>query len=46
MFAYMVIYLGIINYAIKDAETVSIIIVYALSCGIGNLIRMKLEKHG
>lgn len=44
MFAYMVIYLLIINYAIKDEKnSLPLLIVYALSSGVGNYIAMILH---
>ena len=44
MMIYIFIYLAIITYAIKNVETIPLILIYAFSCGIGNWIRMKLEK--
>ena len=44
MFTYMVIYLLIINYAIKDEKnSLPLLIVYAASSGIGNYIAMILH---
>ena len=44
MFLYMTIYLLIINYAIKDEKnSLSLLIVYALSSGVGNYIAMILR---
>ena len=44
MFAYMVIYLLIINYAIKDEKnSLPLLIIYALSSGVGNYIAMILH---
>jgi len=43
MFIYMVLYLGIIAYAIKDTNTFSLIVVYALSCGLGNYLELLWE---
>jgi hypothetical protein len=44
MFTYMVIYLLIINYAIKDEKnTIPLLIVYALSSGVGNYLAMSLK---
>lgn len=45
MFIYMSIYLSIIAFAIKDVDSVSMIIVYAFSCGIGNYLRVNYEKN-
>lgn len=49
MFIYMLFYLGILAYAIKDSNTWILIITYASACSIGNYIIMKREirkKHG
>jgi hypothetical protein len=44
MVTYMVIYLVIINYAIKDEKnSLPLLIVYALSSGVGNYIAMSLH---
>jgi uncharacterized protein YebE (UPF0316 family) len=43
MFFYMLFYLGIIAYAIKDSNTLSLLITYALACSLGNYIVMKFE---
>jgi len=45
MFSYMVIYLFIITYAIKDANTVPLLIAYASACGSGNWVIMKWENR-
>ena len=45
MFSYMTIYLFLIAYALKDAETVPMLLAYALSCGVGNYVIMLWEKH-
>ena len=45
MVAYMSIYLFIISYAIKDANTIPLLIAYALACGIGNFCIMKWENR-
>lgn len=45
MLIYMIIYLSIIDYAIKDANTLLMILTYALSCGVGNFMRVFLEKY-
>ena len=44
MFSYMIIYLLIINYAIKDEKnSLSLLLIYALSSGIGNYLAMSLH---
>ena len=44
MFAYMVVYLLIINYAIKEGKnSLPLLIVYAVSSGIGNWVAMALK---
>ena len=45
MVIYMSIYLFIISYAIKDGDTVPLLISYALSCGAGNWVIMKWENR-
>ena len=45
MFTYMLMYLFLIAYALKDSETTSILISYALSCGAGNYCVMLWEKR-
>lgn len=45
MFVYMAIYLGIISFAIKDSDTLLLIFVYALSCGVGNYLEILWEKR-
>ena len=44
MAVYMSIYLCILAYVFKDINSVLLIVVYALSCGIGNFIRVRHEK--
>lgn len=44
MFVYMSIYLSIIAFAIKDVDSIFMILVYAFSCGIGNFLRVSYEK--
>ena len=44
MFIYMLIYLNIIDMAFKDNQTFWMIGTYALSCGLGNYLRVKREK--
>jgi uncharacterized protein YebE (UPF0316 family) len=47
MVSYMAIYLFIISYAIKDANTIPLLVAYAVACGLGNWCIMKWEKkHG
>ncbi len=44
MVVYMTIYLLIINFAMKDEKNaISLLIVYALSSGVGNYIAMALR---
>jgi hypothetical protein len=43
MFSYMLAYLFIVAYAIKDSSTYSLLIVYALSCAVGNYITIYLD---
>jgi len=45
MFTYMLMYLFLIAYALKDSETITILISYALSCGAGNYCVMLWEKR-
>jgi hypothetical protein len=45
MFSYMMVYLKIIDLALKDANTTLMIFSYALSCGLGNFIRVRQEKN-
>lgn len=45
MTIYMIIYLGIISYAIKDKETLALIISYSLACGAGNYLEILWEKR-
>jgi len=44
MFTYMMIYLKIIDWALKDANTTLMIFSYSLSCALGNFIRVNQEK--
>ena len=44
MIIYMTMYLTIIAWALKDSQTYLMIFTYALSCGVGNYIRVKHEK--
>lgn len=44
MFLYMMIYLCILDVAFKDANSKLMILVYASSCAVGNLIRVKQEN--
>lgn len=45
MTSYLIMYLKIIDMALKDAQTFAMIVCYAISCGIGNYIRVYLEKR-
>ena len=45
MFIYMLTYLLILNTAFKDDNSILIILVYSISCMIGNFIRVKQEKR-
>jgi uncharacterized protein YebE (UPF0316 family) len=45
LFAYFLLYLFIIAYALKDANTIALLITYALSAAIGNWIVMKWEMR-
>ncbi len=45
MITYMSIYLFIITYAIKDANTIPLLVAYALACGAGNFCVMKWENR-
>jgi len=45
MFVYMVLYLGLIAFALKDTNTIGLIITYALSCGVGNYLELLWEKR-
>lgn len=45
MVAYMAIYLFIISYAIKDVNTIPLLVAYALSCGLGNYCVMLWENR-
>jgi uncharacterized protein YebE (UPF0316 family) len=44
MFIYMLFYLGIIAYAIKDNNTITLLLAYAAACGVGNYIMMKFDS--
>jgi multidrug transporter EmrE-like cation transporter len=45
MVAYMAIYLFIISYAIKDGNTIPLLVAYALACGAGNYVIMLWENR-
>jgi uncharacterized protein YebE (UPF0316 family) len=45
MTIYMSIYLTVIGMAIKNVDTIPLLLVYAVSCGIGVAIRMRIEKR-
>ena len=44
-FVYMLIYLELVAWAIKDSDTLGILVVYAVSCGIGNYLQIKWELY-
>jgi hypothetical protein len=44
MFFYMTTYLLILDSAFKDSNSKLMIITYAISCGIGNFLRVKKER--
>ena len=44
MTTYMIIYLGIISWAIKDVNSFLMIITYAISCGVGTALRLLLWR--
>jgi hypothetical protein len=41
---YMFLYLAIISYAIKDTNTITLILIYALACAVGNYFRVNKER--
>lgn len=43
MFVYMTLYLFIVAYAMKDSETILILLSYATACGIGNYIVIRAD---
>jgi multidrug transporter EmrE-like cation transporter len=45
MFIYMSIYLIIISFAIKDLNSLSLLLAYSLSSALGNYIIMNKEKN-
>jgi len=45
MLIYMSLYLIIVAWAIKDANTIILLTTYALACGLGNLVTMKWETR-
>ena len=45
MISYIIIYLKIVDWVLKDANTLLMIISYALSCGLGNYIRVRYENR-
>lgn len=45
MFFYMLAYLLIIAYAIKDTNSIILLVVYSVSCALGNLVVMNREKN-
>lgn len=44
MFLYMITYLFILDTAFKDSNSKLLILVYAISCGVGNFLRVNQEK--
>jgi len=44
MFIYMVFYLAIIAWAIKDTNTILMLLTYASAAGVGNYIKLLQEK--
>jgi uncharacterized protein YebE (UPF0316 family) len=45
MLIYMIVYLMILDAAFKDNNSKLMIVTYAISCGIGNFIRVSYEKR-
>ena len=45
MLVYMSLYLFIVAFALKDSETIPLLISYALACGCGNLLTMIIETR-
>lgn len=45
MFFYMLAYLVIISVAIKDTNSIPLLLVYSVSCALGNLVVMNRQKH-
>jgi uncharacterized protein YebE (UPF0316 family) len=45
MFIYMGLYLGIISFALKDTDTIVLIITYASSCALGNFLEILWEHR-
>jgi len=45
MLIYMVVYLLILDTAFKDTNSKLMILDYALSCGLGNFIRVRQETN-
>lgn len=45
MFVYMLLYLFLIAWAIKDDNTTTLLLTYAMACCVGNFIRIKYEKY-
>lgn len=44
MFLYMITYLFILDTAFKDDNSKILILIYAISCAIGNFLRVNREK--
>jgi uncharacterized protein YebE (UPF0316 family) len=45
MFVYMTAYLFILDIAFKDSNSKMLLLTYAVSCGIGNFIRVRQERN-
>jgi hypothetical protein len=45
MFIYMTAYLFILDIAFKDSNSKILLLVYAVSCGIGNYLRVRQERN-
>jgi uncharacterized protein YebE (UPF0316 family) len=45
MFVYMTAYLFILDVAFKDSNSKMLLLTYAVSCGIGNFIRVRQERN-
>jgi len=45
MFVYMTAYLFILDVAFKDSNSKMLLLTYAISCGIGNFIRVRQERN-
>lgn len=45
MIVYMSLYLFIVAFALKDANTIPLLVAYALACGLGNFMILKWETR-